>query len=223
MYNNTMVKGILFDMDGTLTDRRASAYDCYCACVEQMCDYDPLTQERIVQELMIWDQYGYVNKREVWEKLRDKHFPTLDIDYWTKYWYDNFHRYQRLMPSCLEVLDDLHKDYKLGIVTNGAHESQMAKVKSLGLHEHVDIVVTEGGFGMGKPDSGIFVHACSLLGLLGKETAFVGDMFPTDIYGAMAAECHPIWMCHDQRIVSNYAIKTICGLKELRGVLEELL
>ena len=76
---------------------------------------------------------------------------------------------------------------------------------------------------MGKPDSGIFVHACSLLGLLGKETAFVGDMFPTDIYGAMAAECHPIWMCHDQRIVSNYAIKTICGLKELRGVLEELL
>ena len=46
-----------------------------------MCDYDPLTQERIVQELMIWDQYGYVNKREVWEKLRYKHFPTLDIDY----------------------------------------------------------------------------------------------------------------------------------------------
>ena len=207
-------------MDGTLSDRLGAAYDMYDWCVSQMGDLPPLEKERVVQDLMLWDQFGFVNKKEVWQKLKDKYLPDLVVDEWTKRWYGNFFRFQRLRQDCADVLSDLRKDYKLGIVTNGSADSQMAKVKALGLDQMVDCVVTEGDLGFGKPDPRVFVYAADRLCLPCDEICFVGDTFSTDIYGALKAGMKALWLCLEHQGVSRYNVKQISGLNDIRGVIE---
>ena len=84
--NIEKIKAILFDYDNTLGDRNRYAYDLYREVVEDNLDFkDQMQIEEIVQECMNWDQYGYVNKNEVKQKLKTKYnlvLPYEDFDQW---------------------------------------------------------------------------------------------------------------------------------------------
>jgi putative hydrolase of the HAD superfamily len=90
-------------------------------------------------------------------------------------------------PS-LRALEQLHGEWKLGIVTNGFPGVQRRKVTSLGLWDLVDTVVFayEHGSGLGKPDAEPFRIAASRLGVEPARCVFVGDDLQRDIAGARA-------------------------------------
>lgn len=191
-----MIKAVLFDYDGTLSNRRRAAYDMYRNCLSRMLpELDPggIEFEGIVQYCMIADQNGIVPKSYVWQQLKDNYIPDLDVETWTDYWYSNFNHFQCASEGAETVLPEIRKHYKTGILSNGAYASQLAKIRSLKMDELVDEVIISGQYGIAKPDPRIFEIAAEKLGVSCSETVFVGDMFFTDIVGAHTAGMKPVW------------------------------
>lgn len=200
------VKAIIFDYDGTLSNRFESAYRMYRYIVEKVTDLDPsdIRFEEIVQQCLYWDQYGHVNKSYVLNNLKEKYIPDLDVDYWSRYWYENFCQFQLPMPGSYEVLEKLRKKYILGILSNGDSDFQRRKIHALHFDDYVDQVIVCGDYGIQKPDSEIFRIAADRLGCKTEETAFIGDTFYKDISGAVRAGMKPVWMCAERKDLTYY-------------------
>lgn len=101
-----------------------------------------------------------------------------------------------LEPEVVRGLAELRAaGWRLGIVTNGTTLVQQAKVDSVALREHVDVVVDSEGAGHRKPDRRIFELAADKLGVeLGPHGWMVGDRLDTDVAGGAAAGLRTTWI-----------------------------
>ena len=216
-----MIKAIILDFDGTLSDRYGAAYEMYRWYLKQIMpeeDENSLAFEAKVQQCLIYDEYGTIDRSHVLEQIKKKWVKDLDIEKWKDVWYSNFFRYQRLMNGCQETLDELEKQYKLAIITNGPEESQMAKVTELGMDKFFPVVVVGGAFGRQKPDVSIYCHTAEKLGVKPEDCVFIGDTFSTDIYGALSAGMQAVMMCHDRRFVSDLNIPVVNNWDDVRNM-----
>ena len=217
-----MIKGILFDFDGTLSFRMQSAYKMYKRCIQIILpDKDPLEQESIIQECLYWDQYGTISKDYVYTKLKEKYKPDLDVQKWTDDWLANFPHYQIPMEGAYKTLQKLHRYYVLGILSNGDAESQKNKIHALGMDACVDAVVTTGEYGIHKPDRRIFEIAAGKMGLPCNEIAYIGDTFHRDILGASKAGMKPVWYCFEKKGVTDFDIQIVSSMKEIEQMFTE--
>lgn len=212
-----MIQGIIFDYDGVLTKRYASAYHMYqwiiCSITNK--EKSDLDVEEMVQTCMIWDEFGHSDKKYVFDKMKEHWFHDLDVSYWRTYWYEHFDAFQIVSDDALDVLNQLHKHYKLAILSNGFSHSQHKKISSLKLETFFDEVIVSGDYEMQKPDTRIFQIACDKLKLDPSEVAMVGDTFFTDLSGAMRIGMQPVWYCHERRPISDFYVPVVKDFKEL--------
>lgn len=117
-----------------------------------------------------------------------------------------------------EVLNELKKDYKLLLLTNGDPSLQKEKIRSVpALASYFEYIVISGEFGKGKPDESIFRHALSLIGLKSDEVIMVGDKLSTDILGANQTNIPSVWLNRKQ--VSPYMdVKPAYEINELKSL-----
>jgi len=101
-----------------------------------------------------------------------------------------------LERSVRDALVELRGDgWRIGVVTNGTTVVQQAKVDSIGLRPHVDVVVDSEAAGHRKPDRRIFEVAAGELGVeLGPQGWMIGDRLDKDIVGGGAAGLRTIWI-----------------------------
>lgn len=216
-----MIRGILFDFDGTLSLRYEAAYFMYRWCIHQIfpeLDIHGIDFEAIVQRCMLWDQYGTVNKHYPFEMLKKVYKENLDVEWWVKRWYEVFHEFQTEMPEVYDVLDALSKRYRLGIVTNGDGKSQNAKIDVLDLRKYFVTVIASHDFGKDKPDVSIYEQAAKDLDLKCSEIAFIGDTFATDIVGAKKAGMLPIWFCYEHKGVTIYDVRQLESYEDMKDM-----
>lgn len=134
-----------------------------------------------------------------------------------------------LYDDVIPVLDELKKNYRLLLLTNGSPELQQTKLTlTPELNPYFEHVVISGNYGKGKPDPGIFQYALSLMSLEAKEVIMVGDNLNTDILGANRAGVRSVWINRHQKtrneVVPTYEITHMGDLYEiLSKVNEELL
>lgn len=217
-----MIKAILFDYDGTLSDRTGSAYRKMRHDLPLLVpgiDMDSIEAESMVQELMTLDEFGHVNKKHVYETFGKRHNLQIDIDKMRDYWNTDFCHYQILQDDCLEILDELRKKYKLGVLTNGSVIAQRPKLELMEIDKHVDYTLVSGETPYQKPDPRVFMFACEQMDVKPEEVVFVGDTFHTDIVGALNCGMEAIWICSDPQRTSDWPVKRIYKLKELREIL----
>ena len=89
--------------------------------------------------------------------------------------------------------------WRLGVVTNGSTLVQQAKVDSVGLRAHLDVVVDSEAAGHRKPHRRIFEIAADELGVeLGPQGWMVGDRLDKDIAGGAAAGLRTIWISNGE-------------------------
>lgn len=91
---------------------------------------------------------------------------------------------------CLAALDGL----RIGVITNGEIEFQMAKITAVELQSHLEHVIASGSVGVAKPDPRIFHHACELFGVAPAQAAYIGDRLRTDAIGAAEAGLTGVWI-----------------------------
>ncbi|MFC4988319.1 MULTISPECIES: HAD family hydrolase [Saliphagus] len=102
-----------------------------------------------------------------------------------------------LLPGAARVLEELGREHRLGVVTNGARDAQRTKMEAVGLERWIDAVVVAGAETPPKPDPRPFERALGALGAASATAVHVGDSLETDVAGAAAAGLDSVWVSAD--------------------------
>jgi putative hydrolase of the HAD superfamily len=99
----------------------------------------------------------------------------------------------RTVPGALELLEALHPQAPIGIISNNVVGEQLEKIRMCGLERYLDTVVISEEAGVAKPAARIFEIALARIGCAADEAVMVGDAWATDIAGARAAGIRAVW------------------------------
>jgi len=212
------VNTIIFDFDYTLGNREIAAYRLFENLLTKVSGYDPddIRLASMIQDCMIWDEYGTSDKLLTHKKLCDKYKVDTGIDNFSLFWNQHLFLYTELYEETISVLKKLKANgYKLGIITNGDSYGQRMKLKNAGIKEYFDDMVIGGDYEKQKPDKSIFELAVKNLNADKSKTIYVGDIFSNDVIGSSEAGLIPIWIWrHGNRLVNDKYIQ-INDLNEL--------
>ena len=97
-------------------------------------------------------------------------------------------------PEARAVLDELARDHRLALVTNGAPDVPREKLTRSALAPHFAAIVISVELGVAKPDQRIFAAALDAIGASADTAVMIGDSLPRDIGGAHNAGLRSIWV-----------------------------
>ncbi|WP_164984866.1 HAD family hydrolase [Ammoniphilus sp. CFH 90114] len=85
-----------------------------------------------------------------------------------------------------EFLQRLQERYRVGLITNGPVEMQLAKLGKMNMMSYFekDLVIISEEIGVSKPDPRIFQQALARAGMTAEEAVHMGDSMKHDIVGA---------------------------------------
>lgn len=95
---------------------------------------------------------------------------------------------RRLNKSLVRVLDDLRRDYRVGVLSNSDSFLEL-RLKRFGLYDRFEFVINSYRVRMKKPDPAIFELALGRIGLSADEILFIDDK-PANIAAAESLGMH---------------------------------
>jgi putative hydrolase of the HAD superfamily len=189
------MRGIVFDLDETLVDRKGSL-NAYAQ--ELYSDFRTSTDmplAEFVDEFHRLDGNGRVPRDAFFDLLASDVFLNVPARRIGEHFEANAWLTPRLftgIPELLQSLRELH--WRIGVITNGGVQSQSQKLENSGLASLVDYSVISGAFGAKKPDPTIFEHLLVRLGINSNTSWFIGDDPRSDIWGARQVGFRTIWV-----------------------------
>ena len=208
-------RAILFDLDDTLLRAYAGADKAWTRVANELaaslapCDparlvatIGPLAQEfwADAERHRIWRQNLFESRRVIvrraFEQLAREGVTLADsvavsvADRFTRLRDEEMHLY----PDAWDTLDRLRAaGVALGLVTNGAPETQRPKIVRFDLERRFDHIQIEGEHGFGKPEERAYRHALEKLSVRPHETWMVGDNLEWEVAAPQRVGIHAIW------------------------------
>lgn len=221
-----MIKALIFDFDGTLSNRQINAYGVFDHYLRSYFkDLDDLEYEGILQDLLTFDCNGTIPVRMRLIPFIDKYGEYLPEDFaddFTAYFYEQMYRFTVMGEDVEDTLKRLKDKYKMAILSNGNSKSQHNKIDALPLERYFDDIFVSGDYGIHKPEKQIFEMVAEQLGVRCNECMMIGDVFSSDILGAIRAGMVPVWLVTDyQRPARYYHGYRIGKLSDIFAVLEK--
>ncbi|MEV1002538.1 HAD family hydrolase [Nonomuraea sp. NPDC050202] len=225
------IKGILFDLDGTLFDHRAAADAGITAWVAGRFPGHPRLDEAAAiwaalegPYLAMW-QAGQCSVQEQ-RRLRlaalcaELAVPVPgDLDAAYAGFADLYRRHWAAFPDVAGALAGLG-GYALGVLTNGTLPMQEAKVRTIGLAGLVGPVLTgEVLGGHFKPAPACYTGAAAALGLAPREVLLVGDDVENDVTGPAVTGMRSVWLDRLAAVPPPAGFPRITSLTELPQLL----
>lgn len=194
--SRSLIKAVLFDLDGTLYDRdavvRRVAQEQWDSFRDRFGDVD---RDVLIARTLELDDHGYARRADLYRRLLEdidvdaQLASDLESDFW-----DRYCRHCDRPQDAVETLDTLRSaGKKLGVITNGPIEWQSRKLRTLGLEPYFDVILISDAVGVAKPDPRIFQIALDRLGVTANEAMYVGDHPDFDIAGARGAGLSAAW------------------------------
>jgi putative hydrolase of the HAD superfamily len=210
-----LVRSVIFDLDGTLLDRRRSferfVRDQSERFAHLLRAVDP---EEYVQTLIELDADGYAPRSELFTGMIARFgLPSGLAETLLQDYRAGFPSACVLFPDAVQTLSSLRASgLKLGLITNGSVRMQSRKLECLELSSRFDTILISDAEGISKPDRQIFHRALERLNVHPAHAAFVGDHPEVDVAGARAAGMKAIWRRD----------RSVLRIVEADGVIDEL-
>lgn len=221
-----MIKAIIFDFDGTISNRKENAYGVFNEYLRQFFkDFNEIEYEAMLQDLMTYDCNGTISVKLRLIPFINKYGKYLPEDFEEKFipfYYDHMYRFSVLKDETRSVLEKLKGKYKLAILSNGDSTSQHSKITQVNIEEFFDEVVVTGDIGVHKPNKEAFEYVLNKLNVKNDECLMIGDVFSSDILGAINTNITPVWIALDDEIPAyHYDGYRIRHLDEIFEILEK--
>jgi putative hydrolase of the HAD superfamily len=128
-----------------------------------------------------------------------------------------------MFPGAHDAIDALKAlGVKLALVTNGAADTQRAKVERFALTHRFDHIQIEGEHGFGKPDERAYRHAMQALGVTAPETWMIGDNLEWEIEAPQRLGIYAVWMdVHGDGLPTGSAVKPDRIIRSLTELLPD--
>ena len=138
-------------------------------------------------------------------------------------------RSKRLIHPFPGAIDTLHTllghGVRMALITNGMADHQRAKVDRFDLARFFDCVLTEGQFGVGKPDDRVYAHALGQLDTPPEQAWMVGDNLEWEVAAPQRLGMTGIWvdsagtgLPESSAVRPDRTIRSLPELLEQRGV-----
>lgn len=212
-------EAVVFDLDGTLFDHQSAAQAAVSAFARSLgatptqqvvSDWfaaEALQFERWRSGEISFEEQRRARLRDVLPKWGLK-TPASNqaIDALFAKYLAEYERAWQLFPGAAELLAELrNRGYGIGLLTNGSHSQQMAKLQQTGLSDAFDAVCISENLGVQKPDPAAFRAVASALDEPVARCLFVGDDPRVDIAGARAAGMGALQVSGDDNRVGGIA------------------
>jgi putative hydrolase of the HAD superfamily len=128
-----------------------------------------------------------------------------------------------VFPGAHDAIDELKaRGVKLALVTNGAAETQRAKVERFAFSHRFDHIQIEGEHGFGKPEERAYLHAMEALGVTAPDTWMVGDNLEWEIVAPQRLGIYAIWMdVHGEGLPPQSTVKPDRIIRSLSELLSD--
>lgn len=129
------------------------------------------------------------------------------------------------MENAPEILEELQKDYRLFVASNGLAKVQDGRFKAVGLERYFEDIFISQRVGYNKPAKEFFELSFEKIPMFSKDSCImIGDSLSADIKGAKNAGIRSCWF-NPKGLVSKNGIKAdyeISDLKQLPELLKEI-
>ena len=190
------VNHIFFDLDHTLWDYDRSAKETLEEIYKEVQGEKILPFKKFIKNYHevndhLWHQYNHslIDRDYIKNYRFEKVFEKSGLDDSkardsSEYFMKHCSTKPYLIPFAKAALDYLEKKYRLHIITNGFNDVQPIKLKSSGIEDYFEVLITSETSGAKKPSPEIFQQALEMASAGKHESVMIGDNPKTDIHGA---------------------------------------
>jgi HAD superfamily hydrolase (TIGR01509 family) len=199
--------GILFDIDGTLTSTNELIFASFNHVAKKYLNKSYTPEELIA---LFGPPEDEILKELTGEKYNEAHFDYFD------FYNKNHEALADIYPGIKEILNDIKKaQIPLGVFTGKGRKAASITLKTLGLYDYFDMIVTGDDVKRHKPNPEGIVMFVEKFNLDKSRVLLVGDA-PADIKAARGAGikiASVVWDSYAKAAVmesnSNYVFHTV--------------
>jgi putative hydrolase of the HAD superfamily len=221
---------ILFDADDTLFDFKKSEREAFKnSMLEFNMEYDENHHLKIYQGIntVLWKEFevGLITqeklKVERFKRLSESLKATFDENEFSKVFIKHLANGSFLFDDSMELIQSLHKNYKLTIITNGLKDVQHKRISKSSISEYFEAVVVSEEVKVSKPDAKIFEYALNNIKHTDKsKVLIVGDSLSSDIQGGINFGIDTCWynpngIENTTGIIPTYEIYNLMELNDI--------
>lgn len=221
---------IIFDADETLFDfKKSEKYAFENAMLEFNIAYDESYHLKIYKNIndAIWKDFenGLITqeklKVERFKRLSDKLNIKFDAVEFAKSYMKHLANASFLYEDSTSLVEDLYKEYKLIIITNGLKDVQNNRIRKSTIGKYFEDIIISEEVGVSKPNPKIFEVALENIGHIDKsKILMVGDSLTSDVKGGINFGVDTCWInlkkaSNTTDIKPTYEISNLLDLKTI--------
>ncbi len=188
LYNNKMIKAVIFDLDNTLLDFYRMKEEAVKYAVEAMIDAGLMIPKDVAYNKIfeLYEREG-IEDQKIFDKFLIETIGYIDY----KIHAAGIVAYRKAKSASLVLYPNtqytlitlIKKGIKLGVVTDAPRLQAWTRLVQLNLHHFFDVVITFDDTGKTKPSPEPFILALQKLNIKPCEAIMVGDWPERDILG----------------------------------------
>jgi HAD superfamily hydrolase (TIGR01549 family) len=203
-----MVKVVSFDLDGTLIDWTFANSLWFEGISKRYAERWGLNQDEALREITRrYDGVGI--ERLEW----------YDINYWWKEfdlgrsWRDLVERCRSNVmayPEVHEVLEELHRRFKIMVITNGVRELAEVEIEQAGLNDYIEWMFSAtSDFGLVKKTGEFYLDILRTIGASPAEVVHIGDNWVFDYLAPREAGIRAFFLDRDGKQSGDFVVKDL--------------